>query len=180
MITDVSRRAERPTGVSPQRLRSRPLQRSATSRRWPPAEVPHPDHTFMLARDPTWQLRRKVSEICQASVFTTRHARRYVLMDYMDRRPEHTNLHDLLIPPSDCPVPNVFCFPNVFLPLHISNALPADVGDALHGDRVIGMMLRARLGRDLRGPRPCIRRLRRVSRTPNASPTGAHHIPRGM
>ena len=40
------------------------------------------------------------------------------------------------------PLPNVVLFPNVFLPLHIFEArYRAMVGDALAGDRIIGMVL---------------------------------------
>ena len=40
------------------------------------------------------------------------------------------------------PLPNVVLFPNVFLPLHIFEPRYVDmVGDALKGDRLIGMML---------------------------------------
>ena len=40
------------------------------------------------------------------------------------------------------PLPNVVLFPNVFLPLHIFEArYRAMVGDALEGDRIIGMVL---------------------------------------
>ena len=40
------------------------------------------------------------------------------------------------------PLPNVVLFPNVFLPLHIFEArYRAMVGDALGGDRIIGMVL---------------------------------------
>lgn len=40
------------------------------------------------------------------------------------------------------PLPNVVLFPNVFLPLHIfEERYRAMVADALHGDRIIGMVL---------------------------------------
>src|SRR3954463_15099113 len=40
------------------------------------------------------------------------------------------------------PLPNVVLFPNVFLPLHIFEPRYRDmVGDALEGDRIIGMAL---------------------------------------
>ena len=40
------------------------------------------------------------------------------------------------------PLPNVVLFPNVFLPLHIFEPkYRAMVGDALSGDRIIGMVL---------------------------------------
>jgi Lon protease-like protein len=40
------------------------------------------------------------------------------------------------------PLPNAVLFPNVFMPLHVFEArYRAMVGDALQGDRIIGMVL---------------------------------------
>src|SRR5258705_6592230 len=49
-----------------------------------------------------------------------------------------------MLPPSIplFPLPNVVLFPNVFLPLHIFEPRYREmVGDALRGDRIIGMVL---------------------------------------
>jgi Lon protease-like protein len=55
------------------------------------------------------------------------------------------------------PLPNVVLFPNVFLPLHIFEArYRAMVGDALKGDRIIGMtLLQPGFERDYEG-RPAV------------------------
>ena len=54
------------------------------------------------------------------------------------------------------PLPNVVLFPNVFLPLHIFEPRYREmVNDALHGDRIIGMvLLRAGWERDYEGRPP--------------------------